>query len=172
MPALYSSCQHRKGSCHAHLQDYPFGLRQLAALLLKQHIKHHWTPEAKHFQPPVVGDDEKAALRRDLVAGLADSEGKMRVAIGMAIAGIAKWDVPTAWPDLLGQLIGAIRERRDGNAVHGAVRCLAMFVDELDDAQVEQVGVGMLLSRDPVHHTCMHVFLDTAQLAQVGGVPS
>jgi hypothetical protein len=58
----------------------------------------------------------------------------------MAVAGIAKWDVPAAWPELLGQLVGAIAGRRDPRAVHGAVRCLAMFVDELDDAQVVQVG--------------------------------
>lgn len=140
-------------------QDYPLGLRQLAALLLKQHIKQHWAPEAKHFAPPAVGDAEKAAVRRDLVAGLADPEAKVRVAVGMAVAGIAKWDVPAAWPELLGQLVGAIAARRDARAVHGAVRCLAMFVDELDDAQVVHVSArGPLISNDIMSlrmHACV-----------------
>lgn len=122
------------------MQDFPYGIRQLAAILLKQHIKEHWTAEAKHFRAPLVGEDEKAAIRSHLVPGLADAEPKIRVAVGMAIANIAKWDVPSEWPDLLSQLISAIRDRRDPRAVHGAIRCLSMFVDELDDAQVVEVG--------------------------------
>lgn len=115
----------------------------MAAVLLKQFIKAHWTPEAKHFEEPVVGDEEKAAIRRDLVAGLGDSDSRMRAAVGMAVAGIAKWDVPAAWPQLLGQLVTVISERKDQRAVHGAVRCLSMFVDELEDKQVLQASTSV-----------------------------
>ncbi|BDA48104.1 Importin-9 [Coccomyxa sp. Obi] len=143
--ALIKSLSLHPGFGHALVQaslrqDFPLGLRQMAAVLLKQHIKAHWTREAKRFEEPEVGEDEKAAIRRDLIAGLGDSEGKIRVAVGMAVANIAKWDVPAAWPELLGQLVTAISERKDQRVVHGAVRCLSIFVDELDDTQVLQVA--------------------------------
>lgn len=125
----------------------------MAAVLLKQHIKAHWTREAKRFEEPEVGEDEKAAIRRDLIAGLGDSEGKIRVAVGMAVANIAKWDVPAAWPELLGQLVTAISERKDKRVVQGAVRCLSIFVDELDDTQVLQASA---FSLHLLPFLCMH----------------
>ena len=48
-------------------------------------------------------------------------------------------DVPDEWPELLGCLVDAIASARDGVLVAGAVRCLALFVDELGDEQVHQV---------------------------------
>ncbi|KAK9806782.1 hypothetical protein WJX72_002643 [[Myrmecia] bisecta] len=120
-------------------QEVPYGLRQLAAVVLKKFVKEHWTPESKHFKEPLVSDPEKDAIRNMLPSGLADPMGKIRTAVGMAVAGIAKWDVPGAWPSLLGDLIRAIGERKDANLVHGAVRCLSLFADELGDEQVFQV---------------------------------
>lgn len=35
------------------------GLRQMAAVVLKQFIKQHWSPESKHFSAPAVTDAEK-----------------------------------------------------------------------------------------------------------------
>ena len=55
-------------------------------------------------------------------------------------AGIAKWDVPHDWPELLGQLVSVINEPQNTPAVDGAVRCLATFVEDLDDVQLVQVG--------------------------------
>jgi len=72
-------------------QELATGLRQMAAVLLKHHIKRHWAPESKSFEEPVVGSDEKAAIRAMLLPGLMDPASKLRTAIGMAIAGIAKW---------------------------------------------------------------------------------
>jgi hypothetical protein len=126
----------------------------MAAVMLKQFIKAHWTPEAKHFEEPLVGDEEKVAIRRDLVTGLGDSDSRMRVAVGMAVAGIAKWDVPAAWPELLGQLVTAISERKDQRVVHGAVRCLSMFVDELEDKQVLQART-LPTPEPPKNPTCI-----------------
>ena len=33
----------------------------------------------------------------------ADPESKIRTAVGVAIANIARWEVPDIWPDLLGR---------------------------------------------------------------------
>ena len=47
---------------------------------------------------------------------------------------------PNDWPELLGQLVGVINEPQNTPAVDGAVRCLATFVEDLDDVQLVQVG--------------------------------
>ena len=65
------------------------GHRQLAALVLKRVVKERWDRDSKHFKPPELGGDEKAAIKRDIVPGLADPHTKVRVAIGMVIAGKA-----------------------------------------------------------------------------------
>ena len=63
------------------------GHRQLAALVLKRLVKERWDRDSKHFKPPELGSDEKSAIKRDLVPGLADPQIKVRIAIGMVIAG-------------------------------------------------------------------------------------
>jgi hypothetical protein len=76
--------------------------------VLRQHIRKHWTREAPDCALPIIGDDEKAAVRAALPAGLADPNSKLRTAVGLAVAAIAKWDCPDAWPDLLDNLLRAI----------------------------------------------------------------
>lgn len=83
----------------------------MAAVLLKRHVKEHWAEESKHFKQPVVSDSEKAAIRSQLPQGLADTQPKLRTAVSMAIAAIAKWDLPDAWPGLLNLLMGAVTSK-------------------------------------------------------------
>ena len=63
------------------------GHRQLAALILKRLVKERWDRDSKHFESPELSSDEKNAIKRDVVSGLADPQTKIRVAIGMVIAG-------------------------------------------------------------------------------------
>ena len=103
-------------------QQYPEGLRQLAAVLLKRHVKEHWATESKHFKEPVVADNEKTAIRSQLPQGLADPLPKLRTAASMAIAAIAKWDLPDAWPGLFEMVVAAITSKssqQSGTAVQG-----------------------------------------------------
>ena len=94
-------------------QHYPEGTRQMAAVLLKRHVKEHWAEESKHFEQPVVSDSEKAALRAQLPQGLADPLPKLRIAVSMAIASIAQWDLPDAWPGLLNLLMEAVTTKNN-----------------------------------------------------------
>lgn len=87
---------------------YPSLYPVRCAQVLRQHIRAHWAPEAHDFKEPVIADDEKAAVRAALPAGLADADSKLRTAVGLAAAAIAKWDCPDAWPDLLDNLLRAI----------------------------------------------------------------
>ncbi|KAJ6978684.1 hypothetical protein NC653_026973 [Populus alba x Populus x berolinensis] len=57
-------------------KELPFGLRQLAALLLKQFIKKHWHESEESFEPPAVVTEEKGVIRRLLLPSLDDSHRK------------------------------------------------------------------------------------------------
>ena len=106
-------------------QQYPEGLRQLAAVLVKRHVKEHWATESKHFKEPVVSDSEKTAIRNQLPQGLADPLPKLQTAVSMAIAGIAKWDLPDAWPGLFEMVVGAITSKasqQSGQLLSGSVQ--------------------------------------------------
>ena len=102
------------------------------------------------LQAPLVSDDEKAGIRAEIPKGLADSDGKIRTAVAMAIASIASTDVPHEWPTLVDDVVGAISSRTSPLLVSGSVRCLSMFVEELDEEPLIQV---ILLLRG-----CPHCF--------------
>lgn len=57
-------------------------------------------------------------MRAALPPGLADPNSKLRTAVGLAVAAIAKWDCPDAWPDLLDNLLRAI-DQRDNQPLGG-----------------------------------------------------
>lgn len=95
--------------------EVPLGLRQLAATVLKKLVREHWTPEAPQFKGPAVGEDEKGAMREALPAGLGDESSKVRTAAAMAVAAIARWDCPQAWPGLIPGLVQAITAKKNVN---------------------------------------------------------
>ncbi|XP_061986940.1 uncharacterized protein LOC133705642 [Populus nigra] len=117
-------------------KELPFGLRQLAAVLLKQFIKKHWHESEESFEPPAVAIEEKEVIRSLLLPSLDDSHRKMCTAISMAIASIAVYDWPENWPDLLPFLLKLINDRTNVSGVHGALRCLALLSGDLDDTVV------------------------------------
>ncbi|XP_024018243.1 importin-9 isoform X1 [Morus notabilis] len=117
-------------------RELPLGLRQLAAVLLKQFIKKHWQGGEESFEHPVVSSDEKAVIRRLLLVSLDDSYRKMCTAISMAIAAVAVNDWPEEWPELLPCLLKLINDQTNMNGVHGALRCLALLSGDLDDKVV------------------------------------
>lgn len=90
-------------------------LRQLAAVLLRQYIKTHWVEGERGFVPPQTSESDKHQIRQALPSGLHDPSSKIRTAVGMAIAAIANWDWPQAWPGLMEFLTAAIKERKDPN---------------------------------------------------------
>lgn len=96
-------------------QEYDVGVRQMAAVLLKQHVKVHWAEESKHFSQPKLSDNEKAAIRHHLPQGLTDPLPKLRTGVSMAIAAIAKRDLPDAWPELLNLLMSAVTTKENQN---------------------------------------------------------
>ena len=120
-------------------QSFPYGTRQLAAVVLKKYVKEHWQEGEGRFIPPQTSEQEKQAIRELLPRGLSDPIPKIRTATGMAIATICAWDWPHQWPALTGILLGAIRERRSEDEVVGALRCLAMIAGDMEESQVPEV---------------------------------
>lgn len=93
----------------------PLGIRQLAAVLLRQHIKHHWSQDTVQEGKPCVTEAEKNQIRAMLPAGLADPNSRMQMAVGMAIAEITKWDDQSQWPQLLPGLVQAIHTKTNSH---------------------------------------------------------
>ncbi|PRW57646.1 importin-9 isoform X1 [Chlorella sorokiniana] len=124
--------------------ELPLGLRQLAATVLKKLVREHWTEESPHYKGPTVAAEEKDAIKEQLPAGLGDESSKVRTAVAMAVAGIAKWDCPQAWPGLIPGLVQAITAKKNVHLVNGSVRCLAMFVDEQGDEQIMAIAPALL----------------------------
>ncbi|XP_074582872.1 uncharacterized protein LOC141839108 isoform X1 [Curcuma longa] len=120
-------------------KEISFGLRQLAAVLLKQFIKQHWQENDENFVHPVVLQDEKAIIRQLLLSSLDDSHGKIRTAVSMAVASIAHYDWQEDWPELLPILLKLISDQSNSNGVHGSLRCLALLSDDLDDTLVPKL---------------------------------
>lgn len=98
----------------------PYGIRQLAAVILKNYVRTHWQEGTRGFAPPEVGEEEKAYVRNLLPRGIADPDSKIRTAVGMAVARVAEHDWPHAWPELTPILVNLIRHRE--SPAHGAVR--------------------------------------------------
>lgn len=104
-------------------------LRQLAAVLLKQYVKQHWVEGERGFQPPETNEQDKQQIRQALPAGLMDADSKIRTAVGMAIAAIANWDWPQAWPGLMDFIVNSIKDRKDTNLREStAVQATALLV--------------------------------------------
>ncbi|EEC80382.1 hypothetical protein OsI_22505 [Oryza sativa Indica Group] len=113
--------------------------KYLAAVLLKQFIKQHWQEDEENFMPPVVSASEKVIIRQLLLTSLDDSHGKIRTAIGMAVAAIGQQDWPEDWPELLPYLLKLISDQSNGCGVRGALRCLALLSDDLDDTCIPKL---------------------------------
>ncbi|EFJ45856.1 hypothetical protein VOLCADRAFT_105749 [Volvox carteri f. nagariensis] len=126
-------------------------VRQLAAVLLKQVIKKHWSAEAPKYEEPELSRDERTHIQTVLPQGLSDASSKVRTAVAMCIAAISKTD-PDGWPGLVENLVGAIHAQRAGSTplVHGAIRCLSLLSDDIDEQQLPQVARALLPELLPV----------------------
>ena len=66
------------------------GLRQLAAVMLKQYIDVHWSVDSDKFRPPETSGVAKQAIRNMLPMGLKESISKVRNTVAFSLAGESK----------------------------------------------------------------------------------
>lgn len=141
----------------------PAGVKQLALLCLKKTIKarggfggarahlvssftdspltscsqEHWSPSAPRFREPQVSEGEKGAVRaRLLVDGLKDGVPRVRVAASLAIAAVYALEGADGWPALVPSLVAQLGAAPSLDAAHGALRCLSLLADDLDEASL------------------------------------
>lgn len=136
-------------------KEVQFGLRQLAGVLLKQFIKKHWEGDDENFEPPVVPSEEKAVIRELLLLSLDDPHAKICTAIGMSVASIAQYDWPEDWPELMSVLLRMIGCQTNMSGVRGALKCLTLLSDNLDDKSVPELI--------PVLFPCLHTITSLPQ---------
>ncbi|GFO07409.1 importin-9 [Plakobranchus ocellatus] len=121
----------------------PLAIRQLASVLLKQYVHCHWSEQSDKFIPPETSDLAKSHIRQLLPQGLSESISKVRSSIAYAISAIAHWDWPEAWPELFPLLMQAVTSLQP-NAVHGAMRVLSEFCQDVTDTQMSHVAPVIL----------------------------
>ncbi|KAK6177118.1 hypothetical protein SNE40_015285 [Patella caerulea] len=121
----------------------PLAVRQLASVLLKQYVEAHWSQHSDKFRPPVTGDMAKHRIRELLPSGLRESISKVRTSIAYAISAIAHWDWPETWPNLFDIMMRELTSG-DPNAVHGAMRVLTEFSQDVTDTQMAHVAPVIL----------------------------
>lgn len=142
--------------------------------VLRQHIQKHWTRESPDCAPPIIGDEEKAAVRAALPAGLADPTSKLRTAVGLAVAAIAKWDCPDAWPDLLSNLLRAINQTDNQplGASHRPEVCICQHAEHDTWHTCWQNSSRQTMQRAAVHGAlqCLASFADELSDEQVAQV--
>jgi len=92
-----------------------------------------------HADWPRLPEEEKVGVRAVLPAGLRDGHARIRTAVSVVIAGIAKTDWPDAWPSLLADLMLPLEESPHAphgaasqtDTVAGVLRCLEICAAEL-----------------------------------------
>lgn len=77
-------------------------------------------------------------MRRQLLSALSLEHSKLRTAVSMAVAHVAKDDFPERWPELIPHLMQMLQAGAP-NLVHGAMRCLVLVSEEITDDQVPHV---------------------------------
>lgn len=56
----------------------------MAAIVLKNFVREHWTTASAKFSPPQISIENKAKIRQILPHGLADASIKIRTAVVIA----------------------------------------------------------------------------------------
>jgi hypothetical protein len=114
--------------------------RQLAAVILKKHVREKWSAHDRAFVAPEMSGEEKARIKTTLPAGLADGSSKIRTATAMAIAQVATNEWPGDWPELTTTLVDGIRAKRSRAEVLGCLKCYEMIACDMDEAALATVG--------------------------------
>jgi len=67
----------------------------------------------------------------------------------MVVAAVAAHDYPAQWPSLITDLVCMIQAGRSAEQIHGALRCLSLIADDIDEQQLPAVVPELI----PALHT-------------------
>ncbi|CEG01392.1 Armadillo-type fold [Ostreococcus tauri] len=111
--------------------------RQLAAVLLKRHVRERWTSD--DGAPGAMGASEREEVKRMLPMGLSDPSSKMRSAFAAAIAQVCA-NEGGAWEALAERLVEGVRSKRSKEEVLGCLKCYEYIGGEIDAKDVAMFG--------------------------------
>lgn len=113
--------------------------RQLACVLLRQYVQMHWTA-FKESDIPMIPDNIKEDLRRQLPKGLCDTRPRVQSMVANLLAQITQYDFPDEWPNLM-QLVCANLHTRDQIKVNGYLCFMEEFAHMASATQVQHLGI-------------------------------
>ncbi|ESO07416.1 hypothetical protein HELRODRAFT_76488 [Helobdella robusta] len=116
----------------------PLAIRQLASVLLKQHVEAHWSSCGEKFVQPAMKPEVMAKIRQIIVVGLKDPVIKIRSGVAYVISAMATWDWPETWPELLDILVEGLSSGHP-DYTHGCMKVLTEFCREITGKQLNQV---------------------------------
>ncbi|KAG9395233.1 Importin-9 [Carpediemonas membranifera] len=119
-------------------QGCDLALRQFAGVLLKRYIELHWCKLDRCFVEPETSPATKQLVRQSILTAIVDPVSRIQTAASVAVAGIARWDWPDEWPDLISTL-AAMLQNGDSAHVTGVIRCLDVIMADISDIQVRHV---------------------------------
>lgn len=117
-------------------------IRQLAGVVLRRYVKHHWCVHDTSFKEPEPTPEVKASIRMALMQTMLDDLKEVRASSAFAVATIAENDWPEEWPNLFDLMISAL-QTRDPRAVHSVMCVLQEFAGHVTDEQLPTVATAL-----------------------------
>lgn len=132
-------------------ENLEFPIRQLAAVLLTQYIKTHWSESSGKFQPPEVNPAIKHLIKEYLLKSLNISSDlnmvsgitKLMKSYAHAISNIALVDWPEQWPQLFPVLISYLSSGSP-NAIYSSLKVFRELSYEITDIQIPNIAPLLL----------------------------
>ncbi|KAJ3073022.1 hypothetical protein HDU98_002402 [Podochytrium sp. JEL0797] len=124
-------------------QSAPVHLRQSAGVSLKNLIDKQWSSREFGFVGPEPSQEGKAFIKKLVLAGLADNESRIRVLMAATATKIVNIEDLESWPELFHSLMSNLKSGVP-EQIHGALRVVSSFVDDISEVQFSQIAPVLL----------------------------
>ncbi|KAJ3401754.1 Importin 9 [Chytriomyces hyalinus] len=127
----------------ARTANAPVHLRLSAAVNLKNFVAKSWSSREFGFVGTEPGAEAKAFIKAVVLAGLSDSESRIRVLMAAIATKIANIEDLESWPELFTSLMANLQSG-GAEQIHGALRVISSFVDDISETQFSQIAPVLL----------------------------
>ncbi|KAJ3249603.1 Importin 9 [Chytriomyces hyalinus] len=127
----------------ARTANAPVHLRLSAAVNLKNFVAKSWSSREFGFVGTEPGTEAKTFIKAVVLAGLSDSESRIRVLMAAIATKIANIEDLESWPELFTSLMANLKSGGP-EQIHGALRVISSFVDDISETQFSQIAPVLL----------------------------
>ncbi|KAI8619957.1 armadillo-type protein, partial [Chytriomyces sp. MP71] len=121
----------------------PVHVRQSAAVNLKNFVNKSWSEREFGFVGPEPSQQAKAFIKSVVLAGISDPESRIRVLMAAVATKIANIEDLESWPELFTSLMNNLKSGAP-DQIHGALRVISSFVDDISETQFSQIAPVLL----------------------------